>query len=154
MIHSFLFVMCGRKAGINGGHTEGFRKIATDIDDWVGRECLRLTDMEADLDRFTVDDHCDLDAHSHGSRGVVTFTELDGHRHHEQDAPQHRQQPYLQQGYVEAHYDEMNPSPGYSSAGSHGHHKSHASCRDHRGEEWQWQRREGFGAPYGGAYER
>ncbi|KAK0384123.1 hypothetical protein NLU13_8212 [Sarocladium strictum] len=78
MIHSFLFVMCGRKAGINGGHTEGFRRIAADIDDWVGRECLRLTDMEADLDRFTVDEQCYLDDHADHSRGAVTFTELDG----------------------------------------------------------------------------
>ena len=52
MIHSFLFVMCGLKAGREGGHTEGFRQIAETIDDWVGREYLRLGDMEADLDRF------------------------------------------------------------------------------------------------------
>jgi hypothetical protein len=49
MIHSFLFVMCGVEAG---GHGEAFRMIADVIDDWVGRDELRLGDMEADLERF------------------------------------------------------------------------------------------------------
>jgi hypothetical protein len=151
MIHSFLFVMCGRKAGINGGHTEGFRKIAADIDDWVGRECLRLTDMEADLDRFTVDQQCDLDAHVHNRRGTVTYTELDGHHHHhEQQFLHHHRQPYnLHQGSVNVvHYDQMETSPEYPSAGSYSHH-THVSYQEHGGEKWQWQRREGFGAPRG-----
>lgn len=52
MIHSFLFVACGLKARECGGHTEGFRQIAEIIDDWVGREILCLSDMEADLERF------------------------------------------------------------------------------------------------------
>ncbi|KAJ6786044.1 hypothetical protein PWT90_02738 [Aphanocladium album] len=52
MIHSFLFVTCGRKAGRQGGHTEGFRQIAEVIDAWVGKEYLRLSDMQADLQYF------------------------------------------------------------------------------------------------------
>lgn len=52
MIHSFLFVTCGRKAGRQGGHTPGFRQIAEVIDAWVGKEYLRLSDMEADLQYF------------------------------------------------------------------------------------------------------
>jgi hypothetical protein len=52
MIHSYLFVMCGLKAKENGGHTPGFRKIATAIDDWVGKDYLHLRDMEADLERY------------------------------------------------------------------------------------------------------
>lgn len=55
MIHSFLFVMCGLKARKCGGHTPGFRQIAETIDAWVGREYLRLGDMEADLERFRGD---------------------------------------------------------------------------------------------------
>lgn len=56
MIHSFLFVTCGLKARAHGGHTEGFRQIAETIDMWVGKEYLRLSDMEADLERFRGDD--------------------------------------------------------------------------------------------------
>ncbi|OAA81665.1 hypothetical protein LEL_01210 [Akanthomyces lecanii RCEF 1005] len=52
MIHSFLFVTCGRKAGRQGGHTEGFLQIAKVIDAWVGKEYLRLSDMQADLQYF------------------------------------------------------------------------------------------------------
>lgn len=52
MIHSFLFVTCGKKAGRAGGHTEGFRQIAEVIDKWVGKDYLRLSDMEADLRYF------------------------------------------------------------------------------------------------------
>ncbi|KOS19796.1 hypothetical protein ESCO_000327 [Escovopsis weberi] len=55
MIHSFLFIACGFKARLCGGHTEGFRLIAEVMDDWVGKETLRLRDMEADLERF-IDD--------------------------------------------------------------------------------------------------
>ncbi|KAM0667546.1 hypothetical protein MY8738_009245 [Beauveria namnaoensis] len=52
MIHSFLFVTCGRKAGRQGGHTEGFLQIAQVIDAWVGKDYLRLSDMQADLQYF------------------------------------------------------------------------------------------------------
>ncbi len=55
MIHSFLFVTCGIRAGRDGGHTEGFRQIAEAIDQWVGRDQLRLGDMEADLEYFRGD---------------------------------------------------------------------------------------------------
>ncbi|CAM1504104.1 Fc.00g016950.m01.CDS01 [Cosmosporella sp. VM-42] len=57
MIHSYLFITCGLKARHCGGHTEGFRQVAETIDIWVGREYLRLSDMEADLERFR-DHHC------------------------------------------------------------------------------------------------
>ncbi|KFA78475.1 hypothetical protein S40288_06915 [Stachybotrys chartarum IBT 40288] len=52
MIHSFLFVVCGVKARLCGGHTEGFRQIAEIIDNWVGADYLHLRSMEADLERF------------------------------------------------------------------------------------------------------
>ncbi|KKP02427.1 hypothetical protein THAR02_05493 [Trichoderma harzianum] len=57
MIHSFLFIVCGITARHQGGHTEGFRQIAEIIDEWVGKEHLRLRDMEADLERFIHEDH-------------------------------------------------------------------------------------------------
>lgn len=56
MIHSFMFVTCGLKAKQCGGHTDGFRQIAGIIDDWAGKECLHLRDMEADLSRWRGDD--------------------------------------------------------------------------------------------------
>jgi hypothetical protein len=56
MIHSFMFVTCGLKAKQSGGHTEGFRQIAGIIDDWAGKDCLHLRDMEADLSRWRGDD--------------------------------------------------------------------------------------------------
>ena len=55
MIHSFMFVMCGLKARESGGHTDGFRQIAAVIDEWAGREYLRMSDMEANLERFRGD---------------------------------------------------------------------------------------------------
>ncbi|CAH0056683.1 unnamed protein product [Clonostachys solani] len=58
MIHSFLFITCGLKAREDGGHTPGFHKIAQIIDNWVGKEYLRLSDMEADLEHFHVRGHC------------------------------------------------------------------------------------------------
>lgn len=153
MIHSFLFIMCGRKAGINGGHTEGFRKIAADIDGWVGRECLRLTDMEADLERFTIDDHCHLGAPHGGSpsQNAVVFTELDSHRYHDQhrhhnlhDNHNHLYDTHHRQfetiGVSGKHYDEMETSPRYPSSQGHSYHQH---------DEWQWQQREGFGASRG-----
>jgi len=70
MIHSFLFVTCGVKAARGGGHTEGFRIIAETIDEWVGREHLRLADMEADLERFRGgDDDVDVDVGAAGCGG-------------------------------------------------------------------------------------
>lgn len=62
MIHSYLFITCGMKAGAQGGHTEGFRRIAEGIDEWVGgRVVLRLGEVEADLGRF-----CQKEHHPHG----------------------------------------------------------------------------------------
>lgn len=143
MIHSFLFIMCGRKAGINGGHTEGFRKIAADIDGWVGRECLRLTDMEADLERFTVDEHCHLDSHnSSPGRSPVVFTDLDGDRryHNHQHQHNHHHRQFEMTGHSGVHHDEMETSPRYPSSQNHAYPQN---------DGWQWQQREGFGASRG-----
>lgn len=52
MIHSFLYIKCGLDASREGGHTGGFRRIAHIIDEWVGRDYLRLAALEADLDYF------------------------------------------------------------------------------------------------------
>lgn len=143
MIHSYLFVTCGLKAGKCGGHTPGFRQIAEMIDDWVGRGYLRLGEMEADLEQFrelderTYDnkrDNCAVDEEwrTHGSG---PWRRRDGRAERDRDdyypiepRPHHQpQQPQQQQ---------------------HRHHPRH--------EEWQWQEREGFlarvakggGSPY------
>lgn len=52
LIHSYLFICCGFNARHCGGHTDGFKEIATAIDRWAGRGTLRLCDMEADLEKF------------------------------------------------------------------------------------------------------
>lgn len=56
LIHCFLFICCGFKAKQNGGHTNGFHRIAKLIDNWAGPGRLQLTNMEADLDMFRRND--------------------------------------------------------------------------------------------------
>ena len=56
LIHSYLFICCGFRAGHCGGHTPGFRSIAQLIDDWAGPDSqLYLCKMEADLERFRLE---------------------------------------------------------------------------------------------------
>ncbi|ORY70222.1 uncharacterized protein BCR38DRAFT_317673, partial [Pseudomassariella vexata] len=52
LIHSYLFIRCGPKARLRGGHTEGFHLIANLIDRWAGPDILFLGNMEADLGQF------------------------------------------------------------------------------------------------------
>ncbi|KAL5876744.1 hypothetical protein ACKVWC_005909 [Pyricularia oryzae] len=52
LIHCYLFVCCGHRARECGGHTAGFIKIASVLDDWAGHGVLHLREMEADLERF------------------------------------------------------------------------------------------------------
>ncbi|KAI9682211.1 MAG: hypothetical protein M1817_000265 [Caeruleum heppii] len=52
-IHAYLFVQRGFAATEEGGHTQGFRRIAQLIDDWVGdQEFLQLYNVEASLEDF------------------------------------------------------------------------------------------------------
>lgn len=55
LVHSYLFICCGFKARASGGHTDGFVRIASLIDDWAGPETLHLRNIEADLDDFLAD---------------------------------------------------------------------------------------------------
>lgn len=52
LIHCYLFINCGFEARIQGGHTEGFLRIARVIDGWVGEGFLGLCHVKADLDAF------------------------------------------------------------------------------------------------------
>ena len=52
LIHCYLFICCGWKARKDGGHTDGFRRIANTIDQWAGRDNLFLCQVEADLEQF------------------------------------------------------------------------------------------------------
>ncbi|KAI0409876.1 hypothetical protein F4802DRAFT_5174 [Xylaria palmicola] len=53
LIHSYLFVSCGYHPDDCGGHTSGFKQIATLINNWVGQEnLLQLHKMEAELSDF------------------------------------------------------------------------------------------------------
>ncbi|KAK5992739.1 hypothetical protein PT974_06155 [Cladobotryum mycophilum] len=124
MIHSFLFITCGFKARQCGGHTEGFRQVAEIMDEWVGKENLRLRDMEADLERFIEDDFIQdpmphLNSHSNnhygGSSGSKNEAAWRG--------PERR--------YQEPNYPTIQAPQPY---------------RGHPGE-WEWHDREGFRAP-------
>lgn len=55
LIHCYLFILCGFRARIKGGHTHGFHQIAEIIDTWVGVDNLRLCNMKANLNHFRKD---------------------------------------------------------------------------------------------------
>lgn len=135
MIHSFLFITCGIEARHHGGHTEGFRQIAEIIDDWVGKEHLRLRDMEADLERFIHEDEA--------APPTVRYATMDGGSAH----------------MTNYHYydnsNNNNPTPMWPVAEWH-----HVDNQDYRtieapqpyqrypsnNDEWEWHDREGFPA--------
>lgn len=149
MIHSFLFVTCGRKAGRGGGHTEGFRQIAEVIDAWVGREHLRLGDMEADLKYF-----------EDGSGGSVPATPCLGYgrmvgeqQHPPRQQQQQQQQHTAQREAVPAWQldSERNvwPNRGPEAHGMHLHEPVLPPPQQYRHPDdgaWQWYEREGFEA--------
>ncbi|KAI1752683.1 hypothetical protein F4782DRAFT_111639 [Xylaria castorea] len=55
LIHSYLFVYCGYQPDDCGGHTSGFKRIASLINNWVGQEnLLQLHKMEAELSDFEI----------------------------------------------------------------------------------------------------
>ncbi|KAJ2984966.1 hypothetical protein NUW58_g5789 [Xylaria curta] len=55
LIHSYLFVFCGYHPDDCGGHTSGFKRIASLINNWVGQEnLLQLHKMEAELSDFEI----------------------------------------------------------------------------------------------------
>ncbi|KAI5462118.1 SprT-like family-domain-containing protein [Mariannaea sp. PMI_226] len=93
MIHSYLFVVCGIKAGQDGGHTQGFRQIAEEIDNWVGPGHLRLGEMEADLEQFRKYNHI----HDYGrdyERGSRSVS-MDGERRVRERSPHYRWDEHL-----------------------------------------------------------
>jgi len=60
LIHCYLFICCGfrarNQAREEGGHTDGFHRIAQTIDDWVDEPgYLQLCNMKANLDHFRAD---------------------------------------------------------------------------------------------------
>ncbi|KAG5995276.1 hypothetical protein E4U43_003049 [Claviceps pusilla] len=57
MMHSFMFVACGWNSKQSSGHTQGFLQIAGVIDDWAGKDCLHLREMEANLERWRGNDY-------------------------------------------------------------------------------------------------
>jgi hypothetical protein len=59
LVHAYLFIMCGFNARSQGGHTDGFERIVTAIDNWVpkGQGYLRLCNFKADLDYFLKDQY-------------------------------------------------------------------------------------------------
>ncbi|RFU75149.1 hypothetical protein TARUN_7104 [Trichoderma arundinaceum] len=133
MIHSFLFITCGIKARHHGGHTEGFRQIAEIIDDWVGKEHLRLRDMEADLERFIDEDeaphtvgHATMDG---GSARVNNYRYYNNNNHH----------PAAMWPVSEWHHADNRD---YRTIEAPQPYKRYPNNHD----EWEWHDREGFPA--------
>ncbi|KAL3958892.1 hypothetical protein ACCO45_007054 [Purpureocillium lilacinum] len=132
MIHSFMFVMCGLKAREAGGHTNGFRQIAAVIDEWAGREYLRMGDMEADLERFRGDvcSHMD-EAHAIQAKSVTA----------EQYGAGGGRDEYLMQPISLPRLDGHN-----GQHHGHGHHFGHQRYDQAVYGDWQWQPHEDFGS--------
>ncbi|KAH0597884.1 hypothetical protein MHUMG1_04256 [Metarhizium humberi] len=116
MIHSFMFVTCGLKAKQYGGHTDGFREIAGIIDDWAGKNCLHLRDMEADLSRWRGDDFSSGD-HAFG------FDYIHDAAHFEQAGRNSEHQSHKYADYLQPQYPRGRAVQ----------------------EEWSWNTQEGFG---------
>lgn len=141
MIHSFLFVTCGRKAGRQGGHTEGFLQIAQVIDAWVGKEYLRLSDMQADLQYF-----------EDGS--AVPLTPCMGYRQmvHEQGGGQEPSQRAAVPAWQLDKERNVWPYPSGGGATGHGMYLNEPvmpppqQFRHPDDGAWQWYEREGFEA--------
>ncbi|KAF4589467.1 putative metallopeptidase [Ophiocordyceps camponoti-floridani] len=170
MIHSFMFVTCGLKASHDGGHTDGFRHIAAMIDDWAGKEYLRLTDMEADLERFRGDHdgHCQdegrlcpeysppivLDsrdwlpyADNGNSKHHYSHDNHDNHhqhQHHQHHNHHHHHHHHHLRNHLH-HYDHYSHDAAALPPVTYSHH---ASVAAHGG--WQWCEQENFGhhSPY------
>ncbi|KPM34518.1 hypothetical protein AK830_g12056 [Neonectria ditissima] len=144
MIHSYLFVTCGLKAGRCGGHTEGFRQIAETIDAWVGRGYLRLGEMEADLEQFREHDergyedkrdNCAEEEWKKATRESSPWRRWDGRAERDRDDYDY---------YPTEPRPPQQPQPSLQYLQQPGH------------EDWQWHQREGFlargargvGSPY------
>ncbi|RKF75256.1 hypothetical protein GcM1_235104 [Golovinomyces cichoracearum] len=52
LIHCYLFISCGFDARMEGGHTDGFYRIAEIIDSWVGPRYLSIGKLREDPERF------------------------------------------------------------------------------------------------------
>jgi len=92
LIHCYLFIRCGFEARMQGGHTDGFHRIARAIHDWVEEwhpGYLDLCNMKANLNRFDrtrppmypVDPRIDVfrDERRHGHEGCNQSPRPDGH---------------------------------------------------------------------------
>ncbi|PHH70595.1 hypothetical protein CDD80_5900 [Ophiocordyceps camponoti-rufipedis] len=148
MIHSFMFVTCGLKASHDGGHTDGFRHIAAIIDDWAGKEFLRLTDMEADLERFRCQDEGRLcPEYNHPvileSRDWLPHADNGNSHHHDHNHNNHHHHHHhhLHHLHHNSHDAAALPPVTYS------HHAPVAAAAQ---GGWQWCEQENFGhhSPY------
>ncbi|UNI23576.1 hypothetical protein JDV02_009388 [Purpureocillium takamizusanense] len=132
MIHSFMFVMCGLKAREAGGHTYGFRQIAAIIDEWAGREYLRMSDMEADLERFRGDVSSNTDEVGTSQAKAMTA---------EQRRAGGGRDEFLMQPISLCQHDGQ-----HIQHDGHDHHFGHQKYDQAAYGDWQWQPHEDFGA--------
>ena len=58
LIHCYLFIQCGLNHAKDDGHSDGFRRIARIINEWIlqanGHQRLHLCNMRANLDQFRI----------------------------------------------------------------------------------------------------
>ncbi|KAG6048706.1 hypothetical protein E4U17_007057 [Claviceps sp. LM77 group G4] len=85
MMHSFMFVMCGWNSKQSSGHTQGFLQIAGIIDDWAGKDCLHLREMEANLERWRGDAYMTCGGGASAGSGITSED-----NQHQQDTYNHR----------------------------------------------------------------
>ena len=75
LVHCYLFIQCGFRARMEGGHTQGFHTIAEIIDNWVGGGYLSLCNMKANLNHFRNDRERESMVVFDMGRGVEAFTD-------------------------------------------------------------------------------
>ncbi|KAG5926327.1 hypothetical protein E4U42_003421 [Claviceps africana] len=146
MMHSFMFVTCGWNSKQSSGHTQGFLQIAGIIDDWAGKDCLHLREMEANLEQWRGNDYTTF-GHVGADAGVGATGEdsqHDSYRHRPIEAPSELSK-YNDPLYLEQATGSWDKRHMPSEHKPHVLHHPLARQRHASQEEWQWYERQDFG---------
>ncbi|KAG6039406.1 hypothetical protein E4U41_002694 [Claviceps citrina] len=151
MIHSFMFVTCGWNAKQSSGHTQGFLQIAGIVDDWAGKDCLHLRDMEANLQRWRGDGYgaASAGANGGGGGGAAAAAAAAGDDGYHEATHSHRsiEPPSEVSKYNNPLYlEQANRSwDRRHTLSEHNAHLLHPPLPQRHEEEWQWYEREDLG---------